>query len=427
MLPRNNIVTTVVCLRFSFAAQIQLRKLRYVNEYKGDDEDCHDGVQQSQSWNALDIAMQYRSPESLDQIISVVLRGLVPGFEKARIFEESLVKVGELYPKVLQRCLYDEGLFVDVCSLEVGDCTTLHALYELLSCIKCVDAHKRHCLQFSLSALVQVKESVFKKFGYQVVYDPRLTAPRSMMQAHWDKHTKFAEGVKIPAVLQSIPYGNAAHARTRGLVKRLLMAKVPNRAYSSPPIRMVLSYKWNEYGKMMTITQFAQFFLLLVCFTTYCFLLGSTHSTLSKANGAGDIPESYGTRARVFLSFSALLALISLLCEVKQIVVQVSEDGYRGALHYISSMWNWVEVASYLMLVLVIPLFHMVHNIGHSIVVAITSIMLWWKLMYFAKTYRKTGPLVIVLEKILQDIAFFLILGLMVVSGFGIAFFVLYR
>lgn len=277
------------------------------------------------------------------------------------------------------------------------------------------------------NSMLQVKESVFKKYGYQVVYDPRLTAPRSMMQAHWDKYTKSAEGVKIPAVLQSIPYGNAAHARTRGLIKRLLMANVPKGAYSSPPIRMVLSYKWNEYGKMMTITQFAHFFLLLMCFTTYCFLLGSTSGTLSDARDPGGIPESHGRSARVFLSLSAILALVSLLCEVKQIVVQVSEDGYRGALHYFSSMWNWVEMAAYIMLVLLIPLFHMVHNVGHSIVVAITSIMLWWKLMYFAKTYRKTGPLVIVLEKILQDIAFFLILGLMVVFGFGVAFFVLYR
>lgn len=96
---------------------------------------------------------------------------------------------------------------------------------------------------------------------------------------------------------------------------------------------------------------------------------------------------------------------------------------------WITSGWNWMEFTSYAAAI-VIPFAkddHHSDEITLSCIVAIASIMLWGKVLYYARAFFPTGPLVIMIGEIIQDILYFIALAFMVLFGFGVAFFVLYH
>lgn len=99
---------------------------------------------------------------------------------------------------------------------------------------------------------------------------------------------------------------------------------------------------------------------------------------------------------------------------------------------------KWLELISLLMLAFVAPVMHFDAHfradgnpVDDSIrlypLVAVLSILLWWVLLFYAQPFKHTGPLVIIIQEILKDMLFFLVLAVSIMFGFGVAFFVLFQ
>lgn len=131
----------------------------------------------------------------------------------------------------------------------------------------------------------------------------------------------------------------------------------------------------------------------------------------------------------MFSILSAALALVNLLRELKQMYSYTSSYGLRGFMFWMTSGWNWMEVTSYVAAIAIPFAKYNMHNdkTALSSIVAIASIMLWGKVLYYARAFYPTGPLVIMIGEIIQDILYFIALAFMVLFGFGVAFFVLYH
>lgn len=138
-----------------------------------------------------------------------------------------------------------------------------------------------------------------------------------------------------------------------------------------------------------------------------------------------------GKLALLLLIFSAILGAINVLRELRQLVEHLAYNGLKGILFYFTSAWNWVEMTSYIILVVVIPVVQAwddpQSNIALTWLLSLESVVLWWKVLYYMRAFKPTGQLVISISSIIVDMGIWLFLALMVVLGFGTAFFVLYR
>lgn len=138
-----------------------------------------------------------------------------------------------------------------------------------------------------------------------------------------------------------------------------------------------------------------------------------------------------GQLSLVLLIISAILGAINILREFRQLVKHLAYNGMSGIAFYFTSAWNWVEMSSYVLLVVVIPVVQTwddpQNNIPLTWLLAAESVVLWWKVLYYMRAFKPTGQLVISISNIIADMGIWLFLSFMVVLGFGTAFFVIYR
>lgn len=148
-------------------------------------------------------------------------------------------------------------------------------------------------------------------------------------------------------------------------------------------------------------------------------------------NETGDEDNETGTVAVLIVCIA--LALPSLFAEFNQCRLYTTNNGFRGFLFWFGSAWNWMEVLSYVNLAVLIPLgqFYFLKDGKRAIVIsalaAIESLLLWSRMLFYARPFKSTGPLVIVISSIVSDIVPFLVLALCVMFGFAVAFYILYR
>ncbi|GMH40807.1 hypothetical protein BSKO_08711 [Bryopsis sp. KO-2023] len=342
--------------------------------------------------NAIVFAIQRRSPDFVRRIYDALVKGLVHEHEKAFILQESLVDISNTYPAIMEDILNDERIFTNVCKIEMP-------------------------------------EEVFRQLREEVITatDNRLTAPAYQIQQDWDKRTENVHGIRVPAQVRSIAYPFVAQIGFKGLLSPLLVGNSPSSAFSSPIVRYIINYKWQEYAKRLVVNEMLHYVVMLVMFTIYSIIMG-TYNWPTKR----DMMRHWaGIVAIVLLICSSFLALLNLLRELQQIRVHVTSSGWKGLMYYGDSAWNWTEIGTYILLVFVIPVVQFKgspqDNVMLSILLAIEAIFLWWKILYYMRAFKATGPLVIFIGNIIANITTFLVLAFMVLFGFGVAFFVLYR
>jgi len=113
---------------------------------------------------------------------------------------------------------------------------------------------------------------------------------------------------------------------------------------------------------------------------------------------------------------------------------EVFDSYIWGIKHYfLDSQWNLLELSSYFLVLVLIPIFHgrYIFEIGSKqtlfVIVAIESILAWFKLWYFAQPFDHTGALVLLISNVILDCIPFLALSLVVLVGFSVAFYVLFQ
>eukprot|EP00803_Ostreobium_quekettii_P000758 evm.model.scf_2069.1 EVM.evm.TU.scf_2069.1 scf_2069:9780-19707(+) len=352
--------------------------------------------------NGLYLAVQRRSPGCVRVILKNLLRGLTTEYALSAMFRDSLVKLARVYPSLFYRVLKKDKFLREVGKL-------------------------------------QAPEALLRKKKFLVMTDDRLLAdhPRPNKQALADMW-RFEEKINehrlynskpTPAVAKVIPYADIAKIGSKGILRNLLIADVDHHAFATLPMMCVIKYKWSAYGRQLLLEEIWHYSVMLIFFVVYCFLLGYQPSF----DDTSDVFTGGRSQAAlVFLFLSVAMAALSLVRDARQLKTYWEDSRLKGLQYWISSPWNWLELASYIFLVFVIPAMHLTADSRHSStqlsnVVAVEVILISIRLLYYAQAFEHTAPMVIMIREIVKDIRFFLFLGFAVLFGFGFAFFVLYR
>ncbi|GMH39374.1 hypothetical protein BSKO_07272 [Bryopsis sp. KO-2023] len=342
--------------------------------------------------NAINLAIARRSPDFVRFIIDAVFLGMAHEHEKAMLFHESIVEIGKDYPTILCDVLGDERIFVNI-------------------------------------GTIQIPETVFsRRHNPRIIdTDDRLVVNPQAIQNLWSERTADVEGFRVPSRVRSIAFPEAAQIGIQGLLSSLLVIEAPTSAFASPTVKHIISYKWSTYAEQLMFIEFVHFGIMLLTFTVYTWMMGRSDWPRRRDM----LRDPWGQIAIALLFASAFLALLNLLREFKQFFIQLQGTGWTGLKYWTKSAWNWVEVLTYILLIIIIPVVHFAErpndNVGLSTILAVASIMMWWKVLYYMRSFKRTGPLVIIIGNIIQDMATFLVLSFLVLFGFGVAFFVLYR
>jgi len=187
---------------------------------------------------------------------------------------------------------------------------------------------------------------------------------------------------------------------------------------------------YRTYAKKLLLQELLHHCLVAVAFTVYCFFLHD-EETFEIADTTGDEENSDALKSTLAVCW--ILALPCLIRELNQCMVYSTRHQWTGFVYWLKSGWNWMEVLSYFNIVVVIPLGHFVlankghGTIGLSVMAATESLLLWSRMLFYARPFRPTGPFVIVISSLASTIMPFLLLAFCVMFGFALAFHILYR
>jgi len=170
--------------------------------------------------------------------------------------------------------------------------------------------------------------------------------------------------------------------------------------------------------------------MVCISFTIYCFALVSGVSNKMDSDREH---EDHSTLRTASLVVCCALAVPCLCREVWQCIVYMKGHGLHGFVYWLKSAWNWLELFSYINVVFIIPFGQWMslkegsHRAILSALVAVESLLIWSRMLFYARPFDHTGPLVVTIFAIVREICYFLILALSVMFGFALAFCVLYR
>lgn len=217
--------------------------------------------------------------------------------------------------------------------------------------------------------------------------------------------------------LQMFPYPNAAKLGCEGVLQSLLLEDTDHQIFGSEPVRGIINYKYESYGRALILEDMYHYILLLILFTTLCILLGYSDSASPGL-----------TKFFSLANFSAIVALGFLIRFLKQVNALWFDRGCQGLRYYLTDVWKWCEFSSYVLVVLVIPITIDKRSADSQLLdglLATTSVLLWTKLLYYAQAFKSTGPMIVMIKEIAKDIKWFLFVLVILLLGFGVAFFIL--
>ena len=354
--------------------------------------------------NGLSLAIERRAPECIKALLDGLFNGVAPHLGVAHVFETSLMRLSVVYRSIFRSITSDPRMLLD--------------LGEVL-----------------------IPEDAFGTQSFLTTTTDRLWYCPHELQCLWSQNPKVAsfghEGsVHVNAVSKVVLYASIAQVGMKGILRPLLVKRAPHHMYATMPVRCVISYKWDLYSEKMIWWDFLLYCGLLVSFSIHCILLGNN----SEKFDMQCFTDWKSLVSLFFLFASIILAFMNLIGELRQVCtywIDGRNHGFNGLIHWARvNVWNVWEMASYLLVVFAIPIAHFGTIIEEekeqsqyalSCLVAITTIMLWWKLLYYGKCFPSTAPLVIMVFQIIKDIASFLLLLVAILAGFGLAFFVLFR
>jgi len=193
--------------------------------------------------------------------------------------------------------------------------------------------------------------------------------------------------------------------------------------WRSKVLTAVLEFKWATYGRRLFMWNFGQYVILILFFMFDAYMLGLRQSKRLEAEGL-DKAEP------VIVFFSLLFCTVYSLGEVGQLLI----EGRR----YLDSLWNRLDMSS-LVLYWCTSFVHMLVAVNAleeqterdlvdvlTPVAAVTALLLWTNILYYARAFESTASLVRTLLQALQDMGAFVLIILIVLAGFSTGFFLLY-
>lgn len=257
------------------------------------------------------------------------------------------------------------------------------------------------------------------------------TAKRLRQTAHLEiqaeakvRNQSFVKVLK--ACFQVVPYPNIAKIGSEGLLQPLLLHKAQHFVFSTDLMNAVINYKYFAYARSLLLEDLYHHLFLLFIFTSNCISVGKLNRTACDgSDNSSKEKESGLIFITVLATFVAFGSLVRLLMQVHTIWL---EQGWNGLLYYANNVQKWIELVYCVLLVVVIPVLILYCGFASDEVaafMAVASVLLWMKLLFYAQAFKSTGPMVIMMREIIFDIRWFLFILFAFLVGFGVAFFVL--
>eukprot|EP00210_Caulerpa_lentillifera_P009493 g9053.t1 len=350
--------------------------------------------------NIIENSIAARSPKTLKIALKYLLERVTQEAEISTILKQSLVHILQEYPQVFERVIRDPRI--------------LGSRHE-----------------------IRVPENSLDDCQFITFTDDDLNLSTEKTKSFWkEKLKKDYEQSRvslITVIAGSVPYEGICDIGKTGLLHNLFIYGAHHLAFASFIVKAVVQYKWKTYAQKLLIQELFCHSLISICFTVYCFFLSADRTYMLNSDDDDDEHTKISTHTSVALLVCWVLATPCLIREICQCQVYISDHGFFGFCYWLKSAWNWIEVLCYIILVFIIPLgqyFFLTKGedtFSLSAFVAVESLLIWSRMLFYARPFRHTGPLVIIISAIIQEIVYFLALALAVIFGFALAFYVLYR
>lgn len=190
---------------------------------------------------------------------------------------------------------------------------------------------------------------------------------------------------KAKAIVKCFSIADACKSGLNGIIRFLLMTNAPSYIYRTTLVEWIITWKWEKIWKKRCRRTLLMYFLLVAFFSAYAVSIGFEKHEEGQALW-------HEVLFAAFLIVSVLLVGIMFKQEGAQLQTYL-HDGMQmfphekmwGVRYYFKSRWNWVELITYTVLLMVIPCLHFMSIFYSSCLtwlhtfVAIETILIWTK------------------------------------------------
>eukprot|EP00210_Caulerpa_lentillifera_P006591 g6296.t1 len=348
--------------------------------------------------NVTEVAIVGKSPKTLKITLKYLLDRVTHEADMCSMFKDSLLHILAEYPRIFAHVIQDVRVLGSQHKIEISECG-------------------------------------FQEYRFITGTGDNLILSSEDAAKFWKEEQGAECGQTrvslIRATVRSIPYEGICNIGKEGLLHHLFIHGAHHFAFGSFLVEAVIQYKWRTYAKKMFIHELCHHILVSLSFTVYCFCLSADRTYVLQSKDGGREETSLGTLISLIVCW--LLACPCLFREICQCAQYICDYKLRGLLYWLQSAWNWMEVLSYINVVIIIPLGQfllLTEGKKTSILssfVAVESLLVWSRMLFYARPFTHTGPLVVTVSAICHEIAYFVSLALSVMFGFALAFLVLYR
>lgn len=312
-------------------------------------------------------------------LLTYIPRGLGTAIDTALIYKKSLSKLCRIFPNVFYRILANDALIVSLPEIQVPETMFNRNQFKVLTRNTMFPSQKELELMWNETANEsgQVKMRHMLSFGHQA------------------KNT-----TGVPKV---VLYPHIAQVGREGLLRRLVMQPKSDSIYSTFLMKALIHSKWKTYGRRLLMKEMWAFAFLWVTFAGYALIIGSTwHISTFEELSKTDSKVRLGHAANGLLFVAWLLGCMGFIREIVKFLNFWIEDGLAGIWYWCRHMFNWIILVSYVLLVAFIgPLHFYMGATGNveegepqtgqkrlTVLVAMESILLSWRIHSFAQAFR---------------------------------------
>lgn len=264
---------------------------------------------------------------------------------------------------------------------------------------------------------------------------------QELLTKHWElenedeieQFQRQESSSKIGAFLQFFKVQDVCKLGLNGIIRFLLMQESPSWVFKTDLVKSVITWKWERIWKKRCTLELWRYALFLLVYTVYAICVG-LRGTKLKHNKIDLVTSS------TLLIVAMFFAVMMVWHEYLQLKTFV-RDGNKhfnswmwGCQYYfLQSQWNMLELLSYVLLLLVLPILHFGFMFDESfrapffVFVGVESILMWFKVWYYAQPFEKTGALVLLVDNVISDCLPFLFLAFVILVGYSIALFVIFQ
>eukprot|EP00210_Caulerpa_lentillifera_P008054 g7691.t1 len=245
--------------------------------------------------------------------------------------------------------------------------------------------------------------------------------------------TQNIRDTKISVVMKVFCLDDVCKVGTNGIIRFFLTQGAPAYLFKTPLLKWTILWKWEHMWKRNSFWSLIYFLLMLGVFTMYV-----VYFDLYKDKLIDDL------NVQVWLTYILVVLVIITIYmwfqEGKEIKTYKKDSKhlfpnmrFGGIWYYWSSGWNILENITYFLLLFVIAPLHFASFLttSHipilSTILAMESILMWFKIWYYAQAFTRTGAFVLMIENVIRDCLPFLMLSGIILVGFSLALFTLFQ